>query len=132
MSDDAVKPPVFGGMQGEPVPQVDPEDLKILWRAQQELQARHPGGQVAVGSELLQQICKPGADIQALGYRASLMWLLTQIAPEQFIPFVKDGQPIDAAFRAAANIPAEWMEPGIVRQGPPFDVNEFLRLCHET
>jgi hypothetical protein len=67
MGDDAAKPPIFGGMPGEHVPEVDPQDLKILWREQQELQARHHGGQVALGMDLLQQICKPGADIQALG-----------------------------------------------------------------
>jgi hypothetical protein len=37
----------------------------------------------------------------------------------------------DAVFRAVAKVPAEWMGVGIVRQGPPFDVNEFLRLCGE-
>jgi hypothetical protein len=130
MGDDAVKPPIFGGMPGEPVPEVDAEDLKILWQKQQELQARHPGGQVGIGMDLLQQICKPGADIHALGYRASLLWLLTQIAGKEFAPFVKDGQPIDAAFRAAAKVPAEWMGEGPTRQAP-FNVDEFLSLCSE-
>jgi hypothetical protein len=51
--------------------------------------------------------------------------------PEQFAAFTKDGQPIDAAFRAAAKVPAEWMEVGVARQCPPFDMNEFTRLCAE-
>jgi hypothetical protein len=112
-----------------PVPKVDPEDLKILWRTQQEAEAR-AGRQVALGKDLAQEICKTGADIQALGYRVNLLWLLSQIAPTQFAAFSKDGQPIDAAFRAAANVPAEWMGEGLTQQAP-FDVDEFLRLCSE-
>jgi hypothetical protein len=121
------KPP-FGGQPGEPVPEVDPEDLKALWREQQELQARHPGA--AIGMTVAEQICKPGADIQALGYRTGMLWLLGQIAPERFSLFTKDGQPIDAAFRAAAKVPVEWIGEAITRQ-TPFDVDEFLRLCGE-
>lgn len=119
--------PRFGGEPGEPVPEVDPEDLKILWRTQQEAEGRHPGRQVALGRDLAQRISKTGADIQALGYRLSLWWLLSQIAPPQFAAFLKDGQPIDAAFRAAAKVSAEWMGDGITRRAP-FDVDEFLRL----
>jgi len=129
LSDHPEKAPLFGGMPGEPVPKVDPEDLKILWRTQQEAEAR-AGRQVALGKDLAQQICKTGADIQALGYRVNLLWLLSQIAPTQFAAFLKDGQPIDAAFRAAANVPAEWMGEGLTQQAP-FDVDEFLRLCSE-
>jgi hypothetical protein len=129
MSDHPEKAPLFGGMPGELVPKVDPEDLKILWRTQQEAEAR-AGRQVALGKDLAQQICKTGADIQALGYRVSLLWLLSQIAPTQFAAFLKDGQPIDAAFRAAANVPAEWMGEGLTQQAP-FDIDEFLRLCSE-
>ena len=131
MSDDAVNPPFFGLNPGEAVPEVDPEDLKTLWQEQQELQGRHPGKQVAMGRDLAEQICKPGADIPALGYRASMLWLLSQIARERFEPFTKDGQPIDAAFRAAAKVPVEWMGEGFTTKAP-FDVDEFLRLCSRT
>ena len=129
MSDHTQKAPLFRGMPEGPVPKVDPEDLKILWRTQQEAEAR-AGRQVALGKDLAQEICKTGADIQALGYRVNLLWLLSQIAPTQFAAFSKDGQPIDAAFRAAANVPAEWMGEGLTQQAP-FDVDEFLRLCSE-
>lgn len=130
MSDGAMKVPPFGGMPGEPVPQVNPEDLKILWRTQQELQARHPGLQAVAGRDLAQRICTEGAATDAVGYRMSLLWLLSQIASAQFAAFLKNGEPIDAAFRAAANVPAEWMGEGITQQAP-FDVDEFLRLCGE-
>ena len=131
MSDDAVNPPFFGGNPGEPVPEVDPQDLKTLWQEQQELQARHPGEQVAMGMGLAEQICKPGADIPALGYRATMLWLVSQIARERFAAFTKDGHPIDAAFRASAKVPVEWMGEEITHQAP-FDVDGFLRRCSET
>jgi hypothetical protein len=91
----------------------------------------HSGQNVAVGLDLMKQACKPEADIQAVSCRASLLWMMSQIAPEQIAPFMRDGQPDDSVFRAAAKIPVEWMGVGIVREGPPFDVNEFLRLCGE-
>ena len=124
-------PPRFGGDPGEPIPQVDPEDLKALWRLQRDVEARHPGQQIAIDNELAQHYCKPGADMQAVSYRVSFLWLMSRFVPEQFAAFTKDGQPIDAAFRAAAKVPAEWMGVGVARQGPPFDVNEFTRLCAE-
>jgi hypothetical protein len=131
MSDDIVNPPFLGGNPGEPVPEVNPEDLKTLWQEQQELQARHPGEQVAMGMGLAEQICKPRANIPALGYRAAMLWLLSQIARERFEAFTKDGQPIDAAFRAAAKVPVEWMGEEVTHQAP-FDVDEFLRLSSGT
>lgn len=125
------EPPEFGGAPGEPVPEVDPEDLKGLWQLQREVEAQHPGQQVAIGSEVAKHYCRPGADMQAVGYRSSFLWLMSRILPEQFAPFTTDGQPIAAAFSAAAKVPAEWMGVGIVRDSLPFDVNEFLRLCAE-
>src|SRR5215469_18421798 len=132
MSDDAVNPPFFfGGSPGEPVPEVDPEDLKVLWREQQGLQARHPGKLGAMGFDVMKAICTPGANVGAVWYRSSMLWLLSQIARERFAAFTKDGQPTDAAFRAAAKVPVEWMGEGIKQQAP-FDVDKFLWRCSGT
>ena len=127
-------PPLsFGGKRGEPVPEVDPDDLKALWCARHERQAQAPhAGEHAMSLDVAQQICKPGADVYAVFYRLGFLWLMTQFVPDQIAAFTKEGQPIDAAFRAAAKVPAEWMGVGIVREGPPFDVNEFVRLCSEV
>jgi hypothetical protein len=125
------EPPSFGGKPGEPVPAVDLEDLKTVWQIGRDAQVNHPGKPVAVGVACFIRSCKPGADIEAVSYRAGLVWLMTQIAPEHLARFTREGQPDDTVFRAAAKVPAEWMGVGVVREGPPFDVNEFMRLCGE-
>jgi hypothetical protein len=125
------EPPRFGGKSGEPVPAVDPEDVRTVWHIGRSAQANHAGKNVAVGADLMKQACKPGANIEAVTYRSWFVWLIAQIAPEQLARFTQEGQPDDAVFRAAAKIPTKWMGVGIVQQGPPFDMNEFLRLCGE-
>lgn len=128
-------PPTFGGKPGEPVPEVDPDDLKTVWRLNRDLQARHPGQQVATGSRVYEHACKTGADIQAVGYRAAVLSMMIHLAqhPENPIkelrPWLKADQLNDVVFRAAAKVPMEWMGVGIVRDGPPLDLDEFLRLC---
>jgi hypothetical protein len=111
----------FGGKPGEPVPAVDPDDVKAVWKIQKD--PTYPTG-AAAGIALFSQVCKPGADLHAVFYRSSFLWLITQMAPEQLERFTEE-----AMSRAAAKVPAEWMGVGIVRDGPPFDVNEFLALC---
>lgn len=123
-------PPNFGGKPGESVPAVDAEDLKTAWQIGNDAQATHPGQNVAIGLDLLRQACRPGAD-NAVSYRSMLVWMMSQIAPEQLERFMREGHPNDLVFCAAAKVPLEWMGVGIARQGPPFDVNEFLRLCSE-
>jgi hypothetical protein len=114
------EPPKLGGAAGEPVPAVDPEDLKAIRQIMKDVQA--PTG--AIGAEIFKQACKPGADIEAVTYRSMLIWFVNQAAPGQIERFTED-----AICRAAAKVPAEWLGVGIVRSGLPFDMNEFLRLC---
>ena len=120
------QPPQFGGKAGEPVPRVNPDDLKAAWKLSQDC-----GANVATGADLLRQVRKPGADIAALGYRVAMLDLLTKLAPEKLEPWSKDGRLDDAALSAAARVQLEWMGVGITRQGWPFDVDEFVRLCGE-
>jgi len=121
------QPPQFGGKPGEPVPAVDPADIKTVRQIQTEVQARNPDKQVAIGIEILKHACTPGADISAIAFRAMFPWMINQMAPQQLAPFTDD-----AICRAAATVPAEWVGVGVSLPGPPFDVNEFLRLCGET
>lgn len=129
LGEEAQEPPRFGGEPGEPVPVVDPEDVKTVWQIGRDIQANHAGKNVAVGADLMKQACKPGANMEAVTYRSWFVWLITQFAPEHLARFTREGQPDDAVFRAAATVPAEWIGVGIVRESLPFDVNEFLRLC---
>jgi hypothetical protein len=56
---------LFGGKPGEPVPQVDPDDLKAIWEINHELQMSHPGER-AIGISVLEHACKLGADVKAV------------------------------------------------------------------
>jgi hypothetical protein len=123
------QPPKFGGDPGKPVPEVDPEDVKTVWKIQREIEETNPGRQVATGASLLKHACKAGADIEAVSYRTSQLFLLRMIAPEQWAQLTSNGQPSDAVFTAAAKVPMEWMGVGIIRQGPPFNFDEFVHLC---
>ena len=120
----------FGGNPGEPVPEVDPEDLKTIWQEARDLEAKHPGHNVAIGVDLVEAICKPGANAQAVWYRSSMILGFIRFAPGLLAPWVKDEQVSDAVFRTMAAIPMEWIghtEP----KGPPYDVEELFRRLRE-
>ena len=56
---------LFGyGRAGEPVPQVAPSDLKALWTLYEESRKRNPKGRAMIGRSLMQDLCKPGANVQ--------------------------------------------------------------------
>ena len=120
----------FGGNPGEPVPEVDPEDLKAIWQLSRDVQARHPGQNVATSLELGKAICKPGANVQAVSYRSTMIWVLSQFAQGLLAPWVKDDQFSDAVFRTMATIPMEWIGT-TPREDLPFDVEEFFRRLRE-
>jgi hypothetical protein len=130
MSDVLGNPPSFGGIPGEPVPEVDPEDLKAVWQQARDLQARHPGQRVAIGFDAMKAVCKPGANAQAVFYRLSMIWLLNEFAQEQLAAWFKDEQVSDAVFQTMATIPMEWIG-HTERKGLPFDVEDFFRRLRE-
>ncbi len=110
------------------MPEVDPDDLKAVWQELCDFQARHPG--YAVGFEAMKAICKPGANAYAVWYRSSMIWVLKKYAQEQLAPWVKDEEVSDAVFPTMAAIPMEWVGHS-VREGWPFDVEEFFRRLRE-
>jgi hypothetical protein len=118
--------PILGGKPEESVPQVDPVDIKAVWQVYQDVQARNPGQQVAVGMGVLEHYCSKGANINAVAYRTGFLSLMVAHAAEM-APWIKDGQPDEALFRAIAETPMEWIAVGVVRQGPPFSEEEFMR-----
>jgi hypothetical protein len=118
------------GRAGEPVPIVDPEDVKAVWEVGQESVKGHPQGGVAISVEIFRHACKPGANVPAVTYRTRKIDMLRLIRPDVMDPFLQDKP--EAVFRAAAEIPMEWMGVGIVRHGLPFDAEEFLRRVREA
>jgi hypothetical protein len=115
---------LFGyGRAGEPVPVVDPEDVRAVWEITQESGKGHQGG-IMIGREIFRHACKPGANVPAVTYRTRKIDMLRMIAPEVMEPLLKDK--FDAVFRAVAEIPMEWIGTD-VRHGLPFDRDDFIR-----
>jgi hypothetical protein len=104
---------------GEPVPKVDPVDLKAFWQAKQKF-----GG---INSDIAKKVCKPGADFDALDFRADMIWLINETEKQRLTPWMKNDQPDDAVFRVAAKIPMKGMGVGIQTRGFPFDIDDFFR-----
>ena len=129
MDDQLVEPPPFGGKPGEAVPEVDPGDVKTVWQMGRDLQANLPGQRVSIDFGVLKAACKPGANIEAAWFRASVISVIDHVPLPQCAELTKDGYS-EAIFRVAAKIPMEWIGP---RPGTrqPFNLAEFLRLCEQ-
>jgi hypothetical protein len=106
-----------------PVPAVDPADLRRVWELQENLQASDPGQQNVMD---VRGACNPGADFQAVGFRLSMLGLMRDIHA-----WPPDSKPPDALFRALATIPMTGMAAGVPQQELPFDLDELLRLVQE-
>ena len=112
-------PPDLWEQQTGDVPAVKPDDLKNVWRLF--------GGQSrASGESVYKSVCSPGADARSVWYRASMLALTIKMRPELLAPWISDGLPVNAVFEVAATFPMEKMRTGIVREGLPFDVEEFV------
>jgi hypothetical protein len=93
-----------------------------------DLQARNPGGQGSIiDDRMYKEVCSSGADVQAVWYRTSILGLLQILPDSPLTPWTHDGELDDAVFHVAATFPMKKMEVGVVHQGPPFDVQEFVR-----
>src|ERR1700687_860257 len=98
------------GAPGAPVPEVDAEDVKAVWEMGRDIEARHPAkaGELrahAVGIEIFKAACKPGANIPAVFYRGAMLGMLIRHGQGQLAPWLKEGNPDDAIFRAIAQVP---------------------------
>jgi hypothetical protein len=124
----------FGGEAGEPVPEVDADDVKAIWQTYREAQDAEPGRHIAIDSIVLEKICKPGANVQAVVYRQCQLHLLKTLAEQHVIPkesmdsLTTGGEYKDSVFQAIAKISMEWIGRGR-REGLPFDVEGFLQAA---
>jgi hypothetical protein len=117
------------------IPAANPADLKTLWKRQKDLEARYGRQGVimgAVGLDL-QGVLSSGANFGDVFYRLS--WLrhlqILSEAGHLSFPWIHDGEPEDAVFKALAIVPMTGRLPGAMYQGPPFDVEELIRLIKE-
>ena len=146
--DEALKTFIDQGVLGKPgdsVPEVNPEDLKVVWKLYE----------VGIGWRLILGSCRPGVDAKSTWYRAmalqSLMQVQKQAAEHQLslrdlISFkeqqeaqtIKSAESADwkvelneAAFRVIAEMPMQWGGSGR-QSGFLFDVGDFVRRVGET
>ena len=112
---------------------VNPDDLKSLWKLQNDLQAMvgqpEPGHSFIVGREIFQRALSSGANLMDVYYRfgrLSLLQACSEAWPLEF-PWIHDGKIDDAVFKALAIVPMTGLPPS--GGGPfPFDVDELIRL----
>ena len=118
---------LFGdGAEGEtgPVPSVDVADLKSVWAMQNGMQARMPGEAISFGAESYKRACGAGADVRSLFARVSQLRVLQMLG--MLAPWTHGEVVDDAVFKVAATFPMTRMQPGIVYDELPFDLQEFL------
>ena len=118
-------------LTNNPIPAANPADLKTLWKLQKDLEARYGRQGVIMGVGLDQQgVLSPGANFGDVFYRLS--WLrhlqILSEAGHLSFPWIHDGEPDDAVFKALAIVPMTGRTPGAIYEGPPFDVGELIRL----
>lgn len=114
----------FGGSGGD-VAAVDAADLKAVRAFMRNSKA----GPAARGfsSRVYESACSPGANVEAVWYRASMLGLLEMLPGNMLTPWTNDGELDDAVIQVAATFPMKKMEVGVVHEGPPFDLEEFLK-----
>jgi hypothetical protein len=114
---------------------VDPADLKAVCAFMRNVETRTTASQnTAIDSRAYENVCGPGADVQAVWYRASMLGLLQMLPkvspmfPESpLTPWTHNGELDDAVIQVAATFPMKNMGVGVVHDGLPFDVEEFLK-----
>jgi len=87
-----------------------------------EVAERVQGQHSSVDVRYYQRLCSPGANIQAVWFRASMLGML-----DMAVPGWTENRDSDKVIALAARFPMKKMEAGITCDGPPFDLPEFLK-----
>jgi len=114
-----------GSQEGDSVAAVHPADLRNVWRLFRDAQSRNPGQCTSVGNGVYESVCSPGADVLAVWFRASMLELMTQ--PDMLAQWTHNGELDDFVFEVAATFPMKKMQAGVAYDGPPFEVQEFVK-----
>jgi hypothetical protein len=56
-----------------------------------------------------------------------MLCVLKEMMPELLASWTHDGQLDDVVFEVISTFPMQKMKPGVAREGPPFDVEEFVK-----
>jgi hypothetical protein len=107
--------------------------FRAAWDLQNDLQARHPGQSISISASSYQRVLRPGADAGAAWYRLSVFSVLQQMSKAGALPlpWLSDGKPSEAVFRALAVVPMRGIAVGKPTNSLPFDIEEFSRLIVE-
>jgi hypothetical protein len=110
------------------VPPVAPADLKSVWAMKNEFQARHPGQHVSIGVDFYKRACSPQADVGAVFSRVSMLGRVQHEAEAGHFrfPWIHDGEPEEVVFKIVATIPMVELQPGVVQEGFPIDVEQLI------
>ena len=68
----------------------------------------------------------------AVWYRASMLGVLQMLSESPLTPWTHEDEFDDLVFQVAATFPTKKMQVGVVQEGPPFDVQEFLKQVGRT
>ncbi len=88
------------------------------------MQARMPGEAISFGAESYKRACGAGADVRSLFTRVSQLRVLQMLG--MLAPWTHGDAVDDTVFKVAATFPMTRMQPGIVYDELPFDLQEFL------
>jgi hypothetical protein len=104
---------------------VEPRDLENVWKLTQDLPLVPPSQVNFLPLGEYARICSPGADVQAVWYRASLFRLLADhlklLNSESSSPVRK------AFFELAAKFPIQRVKPGVRYNDWPMDADGFVK-----
>lgn len=90
-------------------------------------QDRAQSGATFIDIRSFQHVCSPGANVMAVWFRVSMLEAMKVMTPDMLAPWTHNNDLDDVVFQVAATFPMKKMQVGVVHDGPPFDVEEFVK-----
>jgi hypothetical protein len=113
-----------------PVPAVEAADLEAIWNLQNDMQVGHPGQSISFDIRTHLRALRPDADAPSAWCRLYVLALLQHIKKigGLELPWLSDGKPSRAVFRALAIVPMTGVPVGKPTNRLPVDLDELFRL----